>query len=606
MIAFLSLALGAPTVLDDEAFRFCHENGDHEFEERFCPLLEHVPEDRCPGMRAFCAAPDEAPARGCDRPTPSKGTTGNDPVAPEAPTHEWDLDAPSGCDTQQSSLGLTTLLGWIFAIVVAVIVAGIALALLRYLGLRADAPVPTVVRVKKVEEEEQSFAEAVQDVPDLPSDDLLGAARRALDEGRLGEAAVLARGSVLRRLGERRVLKLHRARTDREYLGQSGEHRGPLGEVFEVAEQHRWGRVPLDAPRVRTALEAAARLLAAVALLLWGFAAHGANERYGPAGDVGLERVLRKHGFEVSFRLRGLEGLDENGADLDVLVLDTTGLDPTPEDWASIRRWVELGHVLWVAGAPEGFPELGSREAVSGEVALYGPLAGEGLETPIWPNGPLLGFTGGEGWVVSEGANPIVVAPVGAGVVLAVADPVLLWNGSLVVPANEAFLGEVLVRGQARGWPMGEPAIVQLATIAGSRGDQNPATSVMNLRLLPFVIQVLVLWIAIVAWRGWPFAPLADPPSRGRRNFAEHLDALARRYRQDRGSRHVAHAYASLVLERYRRSGLVLLARRHGLSAKEADALADRAVALSENPEGPSGRSDFELMEDLWKVTRPR
>ncbi|MCB9675139.1 MAG: hypothetical protein H6737_08475 [Alphaproteobacteria bacterium] len=608
MIALLAAAFAnAPTVLDDADFAFCHRNADHEYNEVFCALLDDVPEDRCPGLRAFCAAPSEAPSRGCNASqVVGEGDPGSDPAGLSEPEPEWDTPEFKGCDLQAPSLGAGPVLGWMFALLVAGAIGAIGIALLRHLGLRPDAPTP-MVRVAKIEEEEQSFAEAVQDVPDLPSDDLLAAARRALAEQRFGEAAVLARGAVLRRLGERRVLKLHRARTDREYLRQSGAHRPDLSTVFDVAEQHRWGRIPLDGPRVEGALDAAGRLLAAVAvLLLWVPGAHGANERYGPAGDAGLQRVLDRHGFDVSFRLRGLEGIDEDGSDLDVLVIDTSGLSPTEEGWADIRAWVQQGHVLWIAGSPKGFPELGSRVSTSGEPVLADDLVDDGLVLPVWPGGPDMGFDGGTGWVVAEGADPVVVAPVGAGWVLAVADPVLLWNGSLVDPRNEAFLGDVLYRGQARGWPMADRPRVHLATMAASESSDNPAQSVRNLRLLPFVLQVLVFWLVLVAWRGWPFAPLADPPSRGRRSFVEHLDALARRYRQARDSRFVASAFARLMVERHRQSGLALAARRHGMTAAQADALARRAVELAENPEGPSSRSDFELMEELWKVTRPR
>jgi hypothetical protein len=638
-----------PTVLDSTDFAFCHENGDFTYNEAFCPLLEQVPDDRCPGLRAFCADPDAAPSRGCNADDLWSGDAGNVPTAPDEVKPE--LDEPDlGCGASEGACAgagaASTLLGWAVALLVALVIAGIAVALLSYLGLRPDAPT-TPVRAatrEEDEEEEQSFAEAVEDVPDLPSDDLLREARTALDAGDLGKSAVLARGAVLRKLGERRVLKLHRARTDREYVRQAARVpdaadpdalddpearqaiRAELQAVLDVAEQHRWGRVPLDAPGVQAALESAGRLLARVGLgVLVGLSlhvgsAHAANERYGPSGDVGLERVLTAHGFSVSYRLRALQGIDEEEDTFDVLVLDTSGLRPTDEDWASVRAWVEQGHVLWVTGDATGtFPELGELSAVTDSLVLAEDLAYEGLATPVFPTPPARGFTEGQAVLVSSadpvtGPAPIAWAWVGEGVVLAVSDPVLLWNGSLVAPENEAFLGEILVRGQARRWPIEQPGRVQLATLAGQSPTDNPAGAVANLNLLPFVLQVLALWLVVVWWRGLPFAPLRDPPAEGRRGFSEHVDALARQYARSAragGDVRAAGAYAAWVLERVRRSGLVLAARRHGYAAEEAERLADRAAALAaafdapeEAGEGPPDA--MSIQEELWKVMRPR
>ncbi len=651
-----------PTVLDDPDFTFCHENADHRFNEVFCPLLDEVPEDRCAGLRAFCADPEAAPSRGCNASEMMGGGEGNMPSAPEEPSAEWD-DPDLGCDSESEGCSgagaVSTLLGWGVAILVALMIAGVAIALLRYLGLRPDTPTAPVRAVREPDDdEEQTFAEAVDDVPDLPSDALLREARSALASGDLGKSTTLARGAVLRRLGERRVIKLHRARTDREYVRQAGRApdvpvegsptrdaasrqaiRSELQAVLDVAEQHRWGRIPLDVAGVEAALDAAARLLnrvstpGAALLLLLGLAtapSHAANERYGPAGDVGIERVLDRYGFEVSYRLRALQGMEEESDDPDspdVLVLDTSGLTPTEADWTSLRLWVEQGHVLWVTGdVTSTFPELGELQSTQDDLVLAGDLEAEGLATPVFPSPPGRGFSEGQPVLVDaadplNGAAPIAWAAVGDGVVLAVIDPVLLWNGALVVPDNEAFLGDVLNRGIARGWPIDQPGRVQLATLAAAPPPENPAGSVANLNLLPFVLQVLALWIVVVWWRGLPFVPLRDPPSDGRRGFSEHVDALARQYARSAragGGVHVAGAYAAWVLERVRRNGLVLAARRHGYSAEDADDLAERTVVLAEhfdasNPEDPKTETEtrepgdaMSTLEELWNVMRPR
>ena len=80
---------------------------------------------------------------------------------------------------------------------------------------------------------EAALNEALPEVPAAPSDDLLSMARRALDEGRPGEAVVLARGAALRRLGVAGQLRLEQNRRQNHALLQ-GDLDGNGSSDFEV------------------------------------------------------------------------------------------------------------------------------------------------------------------------------------------------------------------------------------------------------------------------------------------------------------------------------------------------------------------------------------
>ncbi|MFT4626702.1 MAG: hypothetical protein ACI8PZ_005380, partial [Myxococcota bacterium] len=195
---------------------------------------------------------------------------------------------------------------------------------------------------------------------------------------------------------------------------------------------------------------------------------------------------------------------------------------------------------------------------------------------------------------------------VGDGVVVSLADVRLLWNGFLVDPDNEVFLGDLIFAGQVvDDWPMTTPPRIQLATAAGG-GSDSPAASLANARLLPFVLQFLAWWAVLGLWRGWPFGVPRDPPDAGRLQFADHIRAMARRYKGARATRHAASWYARLWLARLKPAGIVLAAQRHGRTPEQARALADRVAALARDPGGADTPDDLDLVEDLWTITHRR
>jgi hypothetical protein len=470
-----------------------------------------------------------------------------------------------------------------------------------------------------------------EDVPELPSDDLLSAARRALAEGRTGEAVLLARGAALRRLGEAGKVVLHRARTDREYVRsvrKEPEIEAPLRDVVRAVEIWRWGGRLVSADVAKGAIDAVERIVAklgAAALVLAALEQEAAANRYGPYGDAALHPLFEEAGYDVSWRLRGLTALGE-GDDPHVLVLDVDAVELDPEDHEALRAWVTGGGLLLVGGdSAKVFPELGTIEGtgvaldtdaevlelVYGSAVRRTSAAPRDLPVPAWPMGPDRWFRAPQGtaWIEAdfpEGpAKPVVVAlGLGEGAVVAFADDLLLRNAALVAPSNEAFLVLAPYAAHDVGFvDLPVPAAVQLATRAGSDAD-NPWQSLQKAHLLPLVLQILLVSGLVVLWRGWPFAPLRDPPEEGRIAFADHVRALGVRWMRVGASRRALSAQARLWLTRLGAQGLEAAARRSGRDAAAAHEWVMDLEEAAANPGGPNKPTDLERMEELWKITQ--
>ncbi len=632
----------AEHALGSSSYRFCHEAGlDADELDAWCDVVDSIPEDRCPGLRASCAGAEPVPSTGCSD-EGSSGSSGDGEKglakAPEPPDEPWSVDWSAPDLSFVGQVGQ-----WLMALLVAVGIGGLLFVLWRRFGMGDDgAPELQDVEVLVATVDEAELDEALPDVPSAPSNDLLAMARRALDEGRPGDAVVLARGAALRRLGELGRLRLHRSRTDREYVrllarveddgevppGGSDE----LQVVVSMAERFRFGHQEPPSSEAADALAAAGRLLGGlVVLAMLVLAPSGASaqtaSRYRPYGDAAFAELYRIHGYEVRWRLRGLEDLSDD--DADVLVIDSVAVEPSQEQWDAVRSWVEKGHVVFVLGdATGGFPELGvTTRSASSDIYAVGPARLADMAPPVVPepfsvyelprSAPTEAGVGRpEAWFEDGAGGAVVVAMrVGDGAVLSAADMRFGDNVSLSIPANEELLGELPLIGQAQGWPIATPPRAQLALrpslVSDSNEANNPLESLARAELLPFVLQFLLLWTVVALWRGWPMGPLRDPPERGRIRFADHVEALGERYERLRASRHALRAYAGLWLQRLGPKGLTLAATASGMGREEAASFVSELEALVEESEDqgdvarPSAReaqADIERMEVLWRM----
>jgi hypothetical protein len=619
-------------VVDNGDYRWCEEPGAQAQSSRdWCELLDDAPPDVCPGLRKTCegATPttdvrdvyDEIRS-GCNGDSPSGFAPPPEPPQRSGCTTEDPKDP--GCLGAAGAAGAAVQ--WGVAILIALFVLLILRLLWQWFGTRLDRPLKTPEGAATI------AIQPIEDVPDLPSDDLLAAARAAMARGRYGEAVMLARGAALRRLGEVGRLSLHRARTDREYvrqLRQDADLRDGLRRIVDAAEVHRWGGHPVTSELAESALDAATRVLATVSAagLLWVLATEDAHAgRYDAYGDAALFDAFERGGYTTSWRLRGVQSLD---ATTDVLVLDLWQVDLAAEDRDAVRAWVQAGGVLIVGGdATTMFPELGTYvtnvEAagdtdddaapagfeVCRDVAA-GPDAPPGLALPRWPAGPNAAFetplVAVHAWAVclagGSTLTPVEAMSSGNGGVIAVADARLLRNGALLSRRNEAFLLEAPYAAMDAGiWSLPLPADLELATRGGTDAD-NPWSTLQNARLLPLVGQLFLLGSIVALWRGWPFGPLKEPPDEGRIAFADHVRALGTRYARLGASRRASAVYAGMWLQRLGPQGLEAAARRGGMAAPEAGDWVREIERLAADPRAPNAPGDLNRMEELWRIT---
>ncbi len=629
-LAMLVLLAGAPPdawkpIPASPGYRFCEAPGaDAANAREWCGLLADLPPDACPGLRETCAgdAPDagEDPndllsrlSRGCDDGGGDAGGYSPPPPPPPPPSRA------GACDGALDGTGLAALLRWVVAITVAVAVLAVARwVFLRFVGWRREPePPPRVVPSAAPEK-------ATVDVPNRPSGDLLSEAEAALAAGRYGETVLLARAAALRRLGERGAIALTASRTDREYLRAiRPEDREPLRAIVRATEAVRWARSAIGEPEARSAFSAAERLIRglSVGLVLAVLAAPDAaraESRYGAAGDAGWLDAFQRAGYDASWRLRGLSDIED---DLDVLVLDLGHTTIGDADARSLRDWVGRGGLLVTVGDASAIADLGALADVAepGPMALTPALAATDLPTPVLPGGPTSAWAAPTGlvWVALPDGRAVVQSlTVEAGQILAVSDGRLLTNGALLSRENEGFLVAApyawpnLVAELPADAPAGTPfltpipARLQLATRAGTTSN-SPIASMWNAKLLPVILQVLLVAALGALWRGWPFATPRDDAMAERTSFSDHLRALGSRWHRIGASRWALGQYARYVLDRRGESGLRQAALRQGRTPDEADALVARAAAAAAAPDGPSNPTeDLNLMEELWTLHR--
>ncbi|MBM4368993.1 MAG: hypothetical protein FJ102_22445, partial [Deltaproteobacteria bacterium] len=175
--------------------------------------------------------------------------------------------------------------------------------------------------------------------------------------------------------------------------------------------------------------------------------------------------------------------------------------------------------------------------------------------------------------------------------------PGFLDDASLLQPANSNALWNLI---QNHG-----------ATVAiAPRPDPTIAESFAAAGLWPFLSHFTALVLLVGWWRGRSFAAPRDPAAPSRRDFVEHLGAVARTFARAGASQHVAASYARWTLDRWRRRMRVAddaalaeaVAHRAGRPVDGVSRLLARARAL--DPSAGATSDDLLLLEELWKLDR--
>ncbi len=584
--AWLALAGSEPadaqieSILSDRKYEFCHEP-DYPLtddEAAWCPILAKQETPMCPAFGATCAA-DRAELQGVagrlarrevverKKDTPRRGSGGPNRYVPEPEPEPTTLP---------SFGGLAQLLFW--AIVIAGAIAIIVAIVSHAVGRRQELPEPEPAAPPTPD-----AAAPVDTRARLPADieTLLRAAEDAERRGDLLLAVDYGHAALLRRLDHEGVIRLHRSRTTGDYLGDMREHpdwRGRAAPVLRDIDRAQFRASGPDGPLTRSILARVlelARSVSSTALVVLlvsivvACAAAGSSSHpwtTSPSGADAVVELLEKNGRDVRWRMTELAELEQSGT---IVLLE--GAAPSEAEWNALHDWVRThGGTLvvgdggvwppWIGAQPIGRPYA----AVEPDTAAGGHIAGDaGLELTD------------SRWTILFERNygPYAVErQLGAGTIVALADSHLFTNAALAVGHTEVL--EVLVRN-------GDVELVDAVT--GSGAD-SPMESIERSHLTAAMVQLFLLVLAILLWRGWPFGRPRDPAPPPRRGFVDHARAMGLQYASARASSHASALYATWALETLRRDGGQTGMGLHGL----AQAVAQR-----------TGRDETEVMRLL-------
>jgi hypothetical protein len=606
-------------VLAQEKYRFCHEARYPLFEEEraWCPLAGD-PSERCPQLPAACEAKVDPKQRidwawggdGSGKPKP--GEPGDGDGREEAP-RKWTFEWPEGL----SIIGKLLF----FALIV---VGSAALIWVVVRNLRDDRLPETELPPEAVAVVED---QALDRVVETDVDRLLARARACAGRGEFDEAVELAYAALLRRLEGTGHIDMHESLTNGDYVRALRQHPDLAQQVRQVVrdvERVQFGAAPASAGLFESVLQRVLPLVGRAAALLLlllssttlmgcpgdGGDGSGSMSRGGtsPSGSRGVVELLAGRGIQAGYRTDPLRAVDDTTG---VLIMLPGGREE-PEDWEAVFAWVEDGGMLIVAGAsppaevldvswhhdagnePKLIP-TGEYSYLLGDFDVRVPIAGAvKLEDPRFSTDATITR---DPWS-SNDAHYGLSIPHGEGEVLVLADAQLFTNISLTVGDNPELLVRLL---QYRGK-------VEISDPLTGAGSQTPLEALHRARLTPLMVQLLVLLILFVLWKGTAFGKPREPAEHRRRSFADHVSALGTQYARANASQHALGAYSAWALERLRervprgrRRGMdelaAELAARSGRSAldvagllHEAQAASDMVAPASYRPESLRGK----------------
>ncbi len=532
--------------LRDPRYRFCHQTGYRLWPDQkrtYCPLTKEL-EGRCPELERAC----QRPAWGDDAPPP-------------------EADEGFSLFDWLPNLGwLVRLLFWV-GLGTAVFFLGRALA--RHLAeevrrRRAEhAPVPLEMAAPEPEAPRETNV-----------DRLLERAKAEAVRGEFAAALATAHSAALHALSDRSMLKLHRSRTNGDYLRQLGGHREEreqMRRIVREVEAVQFGHGDADAAafsRVLSAVSALTGRLAVLCLCFLGSVTLLACDTKvmpespasptSPDGHALLEALLTRHSKEARRRVQRI-----NEVPNDVTTFVALGPNLRDQEWERLLTWIENGGTLVTAGIPDQLQDALHLGEVT-TIECTDPLSVAGLH---------LVQAGGRAFekpdatrLVECGARPYLIEiPHGAGYVAAFADDTFLRNANLAAADNAQL---------AIGLAAAPEGKVELLGPWTGSGTRDPLETIHNAGLTPWLLQLLLLALAYVAWRGIRFGTPREPVRDTRRAFVEHAEALATQYGRAKAS-----GYA---LESYGRWAALRLRQRVPVRERDLHALA-HAIARRTN-----------------------
>lgn len=474
---------------------------------------------------------------------------------------------------------------------------------------------------------------------------LLDQARAAASAGDYNRAIQRAHAALLHRLDHDGLIRVAPFRTNGDYLrdlGPQPDLRGSVRQVVRDVEQVQFGTTPADAslyerviqrivPIVTRRGDTLLMLLAACSL----YSCDG-HKSYpfdrSPSGANAVIELGAAYNLDIKFRTTSLTAIDraESLGDHDhgrTIVLLHDAPEPGASEWDRLLDWADNGHHLVLAGLPPPSElnlhiETGATTHALMLTADYdlGDLGDLDLLTADDARlvrsdalgRPLLRFTDDSLYAIQYDRG------YRSGDVTVFADDRLFTNGGLMLRDNPELLVRFLKDLGARD--------IELVDGLLDLGADTPADTIANTHLTPVILQILALLAILFFWRGVRFGRPHDPPTRSRRHFSEHIEALGTHYARARASRHAVRIYAGWALERLREKtqstrtpGLYPVAQaiagrtgddenRVMETLVEASSLqgdgGDPRIAYSRKAIASANIDDLKLMQDLARLVR--
>jgi hypothetical protein len=557
----------APQAIHDifaaRQFQFCHEP-DYPLtpaEKQWCDLGAGNDKEACPLFQKICSN--------------------------EATAKQLELREPISINLPDLGLPVRMLLWVLLGLGLALLIFAVAR---HFLDHKPGAEAVTTTAAI-VGQDEAAAALARQIETDVER--LLARARVEAAAGDFRNAIADAYAAWLRRLEGSGLIQVQPDQTNGDYLRKVRTERpvmaGRMAEVVDAVELAQFGdgvptRERFDGvwSRVRSLLADPIGLLLLCTLVAVGACGRPrADWDYSPSGRAGVITYLGKRGFEVHERLRSVAKIADSNAPQLVLL---PGAHLDQEDWRALQRWVVEGaHALVIAGGTQSFPDWIGVRVAEGPHAQSEVIVPSRAASKRWgamkirvPAGNHLEPSTGHETILTNRYGPYAVErrlPHGgddgndeaaAARVVVLADDFLFRNASLLVADNATALEDLLRDGGTS---------IELAGDLTGLVSSNPVESVKRGRLGPALLQLAALLLLLFVCRGARFGRPVEAQQVQRREFAEHVRALALHYARARADRHALACFGGYAVERLReRCGLQVDRSLSGL----AEAVATR------------------------------
>jgi hypothetical protein len=643
----------ARKVLEKSQVAFCHDPKYPltDTEAGWCPPVGPEKFSRCPAFPSACKAPRallDSPSRldfsrGRDKDPDEKDRKPDEksPTVDEEPdekTSGMRKEPTRRVLEEEDPFELPPLGGLGYYLFWTVLAAG--LLFLLYLIIRnstrnksdePDAVTPPDDDLAPAATNNAAHEQLVRDV-----DALLEQARAAASAGDYARAIQRTHAALLHRLDHDGLIRVAPFRTNGDYvrdLQPEADLRREVREIVRDVEQVQFGTTPPSASlydRVRGRVIPIATRRSAALLALLTFNLLSCDEKnypfdQSPSGADPVVQLAAVYDIKIKFRLEALADIDPSedlGDDNQgrTLVLLHDAPFPTPDEWARLLEWAEHGHHLVVAGrepptdlgisvesnvpnhdlkvSPEFVDALGELDLITADDDYLLPTRTDGRN--------LLEFAPGLPYAIQYERG------FRGGDVTVFADDRLFTAGGLMLRDNPEFLIRFLRE-------LG-PREVEFADGLLELGADTPAEAIANTHLTPVILQLLALLAIFYFCRGVRFGRPHDPPTRSRRQFAEHVEALGHQYARARASRHAVRLYAAWAVDRLREKTLTTrtpgiyplaqaIAGRTGDDENrvmetlvEASSLRDTTTLPATGT--PASAEDLRLMQDLARLVR--